>query len=123
MLSRVDYYLYMGNVWEPNTKFYDCHIKYYLSIEEVVIVTHVGTDCLGMFGHSSYCFIWWAIHISTIYQYLRNLSSCSVLCFKKHLDLYLRTITDLSSQPGFNNSLDKSDYIEWWSRRDDLADN
>ena len=41
--------------------------------------------------------------------------------FKSQLDRYLRTIPDLPSQPGYNNSLDGGDGIQWWTLRDGLA--
>ena len=39
-------------------------------------------------------------------NYIRCISSCSVLIFKCKLDLYLRNIVDIPGRTGFNNSLD-----------------
>ena len=44
-------------------------------------------------------------------KHVLMLYSCSVNKFKSQLDDYLRSIADLSYQPGFNNSLDGGDCI------------
>ena len=54
--------------------------------------------------------------------HIRNISACSIDRFKSQLDRYLRTIPDLPSQPGYNNSLDGGDGIQRWTLRDGLAD-
>ena len=53
--------------------------------------------------------------------HIRNISACSIDRFKSQLDRYLRTIPDLPSQPGYNNSLDGGDGIQRWTLRDGLA--
>ena len=42
----------------------------------------------------------------------------SSLSFKKKLDLYLSTVSDIPCQPGFNNSLDHGDSLRWQTPRD-----
>ena len=51
------------------------------------------------------------------------LSSCSVDIVKFQLDDYLRSIDDLSCQPGFNNSLDGGDCINGYGDVHVPADN
>ena len=53
--------------------------------------------------------------------HIRNISACSIDRFKSQLDRYLRTIPDLPSQPGYNNSLDGGDGIQRWTLLDGLA--
>ena len=42
-------------------------------------------------------------------KHVRMISSCSVDRFKSQIDNYLRNITDLHCQPGFNKSLHGGD--------------
>ena len=56
-------------------------------------------------------------------KYVRCISSCSVVRFKKELDSYMRNLVDLPSMSGFNNSLDSRDSSQWWTPCDDLAAN
>ncbi len=65
-----------------------------------VPANHLGTLC-----HNS--FRWKATRLfNTIPKHLRDITNCSVLCFKKKLDIYLKTITDSPCMPHDDNSLD-----------------
>ena len=88
---------------------YDCiilHKAYYLFTCTCVSI--------NSFHSHSHIFNRLPIHI-------RNISACSIDRFKSQLDRYLRTIPDLPSQPGYNNSLDGGDGIQRWTLRDGLA--
>ena len=56
-------------------------------------------------------------------KYIRCISSCSVVSFKSKLDCYLKNIVDLPGRPGFSNSLNSGDILQWWTPGEDLASN
>ena len=56
-------------------------------------------------------------------KHIRMISSCSVDKFKSQLDKYLRNISDLPCQPGYNNSLDGGDCLYGGHYADALATN
>ena len=86
------------------------------------IASHVHLGRLGSLAYNS--FRWRAIRLfNAMPKYVRCISSCSVVRFKKKLDCCLRNIVDLPSMSGFNNSLDLGDSSQWWTSREDQADN
>ena len=86
------------------------------------IISHVNLGRLGSLVHNS--FRWRAIRLfNAMPKYIRCISSCSVVSFKSKLDCYLKNIVDLPGRPGFSNSLDSGDILQWWTPREDLASN
>ena len=84
------------------------------------IVSHVNPGRQGTLAFNS--FRWRSVRIFNRFPiHICNISACSIDRFKSHLDRYLRTIPDLPSQPGYNNSLDGGDGIQRWTLRDGLA--
>ena len=84
------------------------------------IVSHVNPGRQGTLAFNS--FRWRSVRIfNRLPIHIRNISACSIDKFKSQLDSYLRTIPDLPSQPGYNNSLDGGDGIQRWTLRDGLA--
>ena len=84
------------------------------------IISHVNPGRQGTLAFNS--FRWRSIRIfNRLPIHIRNISACSIDRFKSQLDRYLRTIPDLPSQPGYNNSLDGGDGIQRWTLRDGLA--
>ena len=84
------------------------------------IVSHVNPGRQGTLAFNS--FRWRSVRIfNRLPDHIRNISACSIDRFKSQLDRYLRTIPDLPSQPGYNNSLDGGDGIQRWTLRDGLA--
>ena len=84
------------------------------------IVSHVNPGRQGTLAFNS--FRWRSVRIfNRLPIHIRNISACSIDRFKSQLDRYLRTIPDLPSQPGYNNSLDGGDGIQRWTLRDGLA--
>ena len=70
-------------------------------------VCNVGTGHTGTLAHSS--FRWKGIRLfNSMPRYVRNITNCDVISFKKKLDLYLTTILDNPSIPNHNNSLDNN---------------
>ena len=68
--------------------------------------SHVVDGRIGTLAYNS--FRWKAIRLFNCLPIeLRNLSACSILTFKKKLDLHLSNICDDPSNPNYNNSLDK----------------
>ena len=84
-----------------------------------------GRSCIishEIFAYNS--FRWRAIRLfNAMPQYIRCISSCSVVSLKNKLDCYLKNIIDLPGRPGFSNSLDPGDILQWWTPREDLASN
>ena len=86
------------------------------------IISHVNFGRLGSLAYNS--FRWRAIRLfNAMPKYIRCISSCSVVSFKSKLDCYLKNIVDLPGRPGFSNSLDSGDILQWWTPREDLASN
>ena len=86
------------------------------------IISHVNLGRLGSLAYNS--FRWRAIRLfNAILKYIRCISSCSVVSFKSKLDCYLKNIIDLPGRPGFSNSLDSGDILQWCTPREDLASN
>ena len=86
------------------------------------IISHVNLGRLGSLAYNS--FRWRAIRLfNAMPKYIRCISSCSVVSFKSKLDCYLKNIVDLPGRPGFSNSLDSGDILQWWTPREDLASN
>ena len=86
------------------------------------IISHVNLGRLGSLAYNS--FRWRAIRLfNAMPKYIRCISSCSVVSFKSKLDCYLKNIVDLPGRPGFSNSLDSGDILQWWTLREDLASN
>ena len=84
------------------------------------IVSHVNPGRQGTLAFNS--FRWRSVRIfNRLPIHIRNISACSIDRFKSQLDRYLRTIPDLPSQPGYNNSLDGGDGIQRWTLRAGLA--
>lgn len=68
--------------------------------------SHVGIGYTGTLAYTS--FRWKGIRLfNSLPMYIRNITNCSPLTFKKKLDLYLLTISDNPSVPNFDNSLVK----------------
>ena len=86
------------------------------------IISHVNLGRLGSLAYNS--FRWRAIRLfNAMSKYIRCISSCSVVSFKSKLDCCLKNIVDLPGRPGFRNSLDSGDILQWWTPREDLASN
>jgi hypothetical protein len=85
-------------------------------------VSHVNVGRHGTLAYNS--FRWRSIRLfNKLPTQLRSLSTCSTDRFKSQLDIYLKTIPDLPSQPGINNSLDGGDHTQWRLPSNDLASN
>ena len=84
------------------------------------IISHVNLGRLGSLAYNS--FTWRAIRLfNAMPKYIRCISSVSAVSFKSKLDCYLKNIIDLPGRPGFSNSLDSGDILQWWTPREDLA--
>ena len=71
-----------------------------------------------------YNFRWRAIRLfNAMPKYIICISSYSVVSFKSKLDCYFKNIIDLPDRPGFSNSLDSGNILQWWTPREDLASN
>ena len=79
------------------------------------IISHVNLGRLGSLAYNSI--------FNAMPKYIRCISSCSVVSFKSKLEFYLKNIVDLPGRPGFSNSLDSGDILQWWTLREDLAPN
>ena len=84
------------------------------------VISHVNVGHIGTMSYNS--FRWRSIHLFNLPMHLRSISSCSVLRYKTHFDIFLGSVDDLPCLPGFNNSLDGGD-CRWWSPRDGMATN
>ena len=72
------------------------------------VISHVNVGRVGTLAYNS--FRWRSIRLfNSLPMHLRSISSCSVLRFKTQLDIFLGSVEDLPSLPGFNNSLDGGD--------------
>ena len=86
------------------------------------IISHVNLGRLGSLAYNS--FRWRAIRLfDAMPKYIRCISSSSVVSFKSKLDCYLKNIFDHPGRPGFSNSLDSGDILQWLTPREDLASN
>ena len=86
------------------------------------ITSHFGVGRLGTLAYNK--FIWCAIRMfNQLPLFLRNTTECSVYSFKKKLDLYLSTVSDIPCQPRFNNSQDHGDVLRWRTTHNGLGDN
>ena len=84
------------------------------------IVLHVHIDRLGSLVYN--IFRWLAILLfNAMPKYIKCIYSCSVVSFKSTLDCYLKNIVDLHDRPGFSNSLDSGDILQWCTQREDLT--
>ena len=86
------------------------------------LISHVNLGRLGSLAYNSF-----RGRASRLFnampKYIRCISSCSVVSFKSKLDCYLKNIVNLPGRPGFSNSLDSGDILQWWTPREDLASN
>ena len=86
------------------------------------IISHVNLGRLGSLAYKS--FRWRATRLfNAMPKYIRCISYCSVVSFMSKFDCYLKNIVDLPGRPGFSNSLDSGDILQWWTPREDLASN
>ena len=84
--------------------------------------SHVNRGHQGTLAHNS--FRWHSIRLfNKLPKFIRMLTVnlISIINFKRILDLYLSDIVDLPCRPGFNNSLDGGDCLQWSTPRADLA--
>ena len=74
------------------------------------VISHGNVGRLGTLAYNS--FRWRSIHLfNGLPIHLRSISSWSELRFKTQLVIFLESLEDLPSLPGFNNSLDDGDFI------------
>ena len=67
-------------------------------------------------------FRWGAIRLfNSLPKTICDIKNCSVCSFKQRLDHYLSSIPDLPCSPGYNNSLDGGDYLDWRQCGNSLA--
>ena len=83
-------------------------------------ISHVDPGRLGTLAYNS--FRWRAIRLfNSLPKTICDIKNCSVCSFKLRPDHYLSSIPDLPCSPGYNNSLNGGDYLQWWTPRDDLV--
>ena len=96
----------------------------FINIAHLISKTKQKLKFLADLCDANTLFLCFAIRLfNAMPKYIRCISSCSVVGFKSKLDCYLKNIVDLPGRPGFSNSLDSGDILQWWTPREDQASN